>query len=81
MAMSKEERLARKLERKAQDERLRAATEKSKAIVATGKCPQCESPLRRNLAITGWFQCAQFGADGFRADSSKPACSFQCFTS
>jgi len=53
---------------------------KAQAIVATGKCPDCGSPLRRNLALTGWFQCSQHGADGFRADSSKPSCSFQTFT-
>lgn len=50
------------------------------AVVKSGKCPQCGSGLRRNLALSGWWQCAQFGAEGFRADSSKPACSFQTFT-
>lgn len=50
------------------------------AIVATGKCPDCGAPLRRNLALTGWWQCSQLGADGFRADSSKPSCSWQGFT-
>lgn len=51
----------------------------SRVIVQSGHCPQCGSTLRRNLALTGWYQCAQFGADGFRADSTKPACSFQIF--
>ena len=50
------------------------------AIVQTGKCPQCGSKLRRNLALTGWWQCEQYGAEGFRKDASKPSCSFQCFT-
>lgn len=35
---------------------------------------------RRNSSLAGWWQCAQFGAVGFRADSSKPACSWQTFT-
>lgn len=50
------------------------------AIVATGCCPKCGAGLRRNLSLTGWWQCDQFGADGFRADSSKPPCHFQGFT-
>jgi hypothetical protein len=52
----------------------------NQAVVATGKCPQCGSPLRRNLAILGWWQCSQYGAVGFRADPDRPACSFQTFT-
>lgn len=53
---------------------------KQVAIVQTGKCPQCGAPLRRNLALAGWWQCSQYGADGFRKDNSKPSCSFQTFT-
>jgi hypothetical protein len=52
----------------------------AQAIVATGKCPQCGAKLRRNLALAGWFQCSQFGAEGFRADAARPSCSFQTFT-
>jgi len=50
------------------------------AIVQTGACPDCGRPLRRNLALTGWWQCSQHGAEGFRADPSQPACEFQTFT-
>jgi hypothetical protein len=50
------------------------------AIVKTGKCPDCGCGLRRNLALTGWWQCEQYGAPGFRKDASKPSCSFQIFT-
>lgn len=49
-------------------------------IVATGKCPDCGASLRRNLALRGWWQCEQFGAVGFRADSTRAACGFQTFT-
>lgn len=42
-------------------------------------CPQCGAKLRRNLSLTGWWQCGQYGSDGFRADNSKPQCSFQGF--
>ena len=49
-------------------------------IVKTGKCPKCGAPLRRNWSLTGWYQCSQYGAEGFRADASKPQCGFQCFT-
>jgi hypothetical protein len=43
-------------------------------------CPTCKGAVRINLALTGWVQCAQYGAAGFRADSSKPACGWQGFT-
>jgi len=51
----------------------------NRAEIADGKCPRCGRGLRRNLAITGWIQCEQFGAEGFRADDSQPSCSFQTF--
>ncbi len=51
------------------------------AVVASGACPQCGSGLRRNLALTGWWQCEQYGAPGFRRDASRPACEWQGFTS
>ena len=31
-------------------------------------------------ALTGWYQCSQFGADTHRADPSQPACDFQTST-
>lgn len=59
-----------------QEERIAAAV----AIVQGGKCPYCGAGLRRNLALTGWWQCRQFGAVGFRENADKPSCSFQTFT-
>ena len=50
------------------------------AVVSSNCCPQCGSGIRRNLALTGWYQCEQYGAEGFRKDSTKPSCSFQTFT-
>lgn len=50
------------------------------AIVASGCCPKCGAGLVRNWALTGWWQCGQYGAVGFRKDNSKPACSWQGFT-
>lgn len=61
-------------------ERREAYLKEARAVVATGRCPDCGSPLRRNLALKGWWQCSQYGADGFRADSTKPACNFQTMT-
>lgn len=49
-------------------------------IVSGGRCPDCGEDLKRNLALSGWWQCVQFGAEGFRKDSSLPACDFQIFT-
>ena len=46
-----------------------------------GQCPMCGRGVRRNWSITGWIQCEQFGAVGFRADGSMPSCSWQGFTS
>jgi uncharacterized protein (DUF983 family) len=66
--------------RKQRQDEINKRTAEAIAIVQTGRCPQCGSGLRRNLALTGWYQCSQYGAVGFRADDSKPSCSFQCFT-
>lgn len=46
------------------------------AQIQSGRCPNCGQPIRRNLAITDWFQCAGYGAEGFRDAGSKP-CSWQ----
>lgn len=79
--MTRKEKIAetrkRNLESKA---RLEKAQAEMRAIWATGHCPRCGAGLVRNLALTGWIQCEQFGADGFRKDSSKAACLFQGFT-
>lgn len=66
--------------RKASMERIARAQAETRAVVATGKCPYCASGLSRNLSLTGWWQCEQYGAEGFRKDSSKPSCSWQGFT-
>lgn len=57
-----------------------AARAEARAIVATGKCPACGRPLRRNLSLAGWWQCSQLGAETHRADPSLPSCNFQTFT-
>ena len=79
--MTKQERAARKAARAASAARIATAQEETRRVVAAGRCPLCGSGLRRNLALTGWYQCAQFGADGFRADSTRPACGWQGFVS
>jgi hypothetical protein len=75
-----EQKRARRRERLEQQASLERAYQETIEIVRKGKCPQCGGPLRRNLAISGWWQCAQYGAVGFRQDASKPACSWQGFT-
>jgi hypothetical protein len=45
------------------------------AIVAAGKCPQFGAGLKRNNALTGWWQCATTGI------GQPNKCGFQCFTS
>lgn len=49
-------------------------------IVKSGKCPDCGRGLRRNMALSGWWQCVQYGAVGFRAEADKPSCNWQGFT-
>lgn len=66
--------------RKAAQQRIEAAQAAARIIVQNGTCPDCGAPLRRNLSITGWWQCEQYGAIGWRKDANKPPCSFQCFT-
>jgi hypothetical protein len=69
-----------KMNRKQRQAEIEARIAQAIEIVKTGKCPQCGSALRRNNALTGWWQCEQYGSDGFRKDDSKPSCSFQTFT-
>jgi ribosomal protein L37AE/L43A len=80
MAFSKSERAARKAERVASAARTAAAQAETRSHVAADKCPQCGRKLRQNLAITGWWQCSQYGAVEFRVDSAAPSCSWQGFT-
>jgi ribosomal protein L37AE/L43A len=60
--------------------RIKKAQEEMRAHVARGTCPSCNAPLRRNLSLAGWWQCAQLGSEQFRLEPSKPSCSFQGFT-
>ena len=69
-----------KAEREEMDRRIAEAQQAARAVVAANCCPQCGRKVRRNLAITGWVQCVQYGAVGFRADSAAPSCSWQGFT-
>jgi ribosomal protein L37AE/L43A len=65
--------------RAAEQAKRKARLAEARAVVAADKCPRCGRPLRRNLALTGWWQCSQYGAEGFRADASQPSCDFQIF--
>lgn len=69
-----------KLNRKQRLAEINARIAQAIEIVKTGKCPQCGSGLRRNLSLTGWWQCEQYGSVGFRKDDNKADCSFQTFT-
>ena len=78
--MTKPERAARRAERTAQVERIRAAHAQAVAEVATGRCPSCGAGIHRNMSLTGWWQCDRFGAPGFRRDPNGPSCNWQVFT-
>lgn len=62
------------------DKAIRAAEQETARIVASGICPSCGSQIKRNLALSGWYQCVQFGAVGFRREANKPQCNWQGFT-
>jgi uncharacterized protein (DUF983 family) len=62
------------------EKKMAASYEAARKVVATGCCPQCGAGLTRNLSLTGWWQCEQYGAVGFRKHTDLPSCSFQCFT-
>ena len=52
------------------------------AVVERGTCPHCHAPLIRNLALTGWWQCAGYADLAMRRPEYRdlPKCSFQTFT-
>lgn len=66
--------------KKCSTERRNKAHAETQAVVTSGICPQCGSKIRRNLSLTGWYQCEQFGAETHRKDPNKPSCSWQGFT-
>lgn len=68
-------------EKKEHEERMRKIHEENMAIVQTGKCPRCGQPLKRNLALTGWWQCVCYASLPMRDPKYKdlPSCDFQCF--
>jgi hypothetical protein len=84
MAMTLQEKRARRAERKASEERMKKSKEEAIEYVKRGTCPVCGEKLYRNLALTGWWVCGSRGEDGFRRDGKtsveKPSCYFQCFT-
>jgi hypothetical protein len=67
------------LERSAADRARTLATNAEIVKAQTCGCPCCGATIRRNSSLSGWWQCSQFGAEGFRADASKPPCSWQLF--
>lgn len=79
--MNSTERAARKTARIASAARIATAHAETCAVVESGKCPLCGGKPRRNLSLTGWYQCEQFGAVGFRKDATKPSCDWQGFAS
>lgn len=52
----------------------------ARAIVATGRCPQCGSAIHRNTSMAGWWMCAQGGAACVRVRPEDPPCPWQTFT-
>lgn len=76
----KTERETLKANRKATEDRIAKAKAETRAVVASGVCPLCGGKPKRNMSLTGWWQCEQFGAENFRKDATKPSCAWQGFT-
>lgn len=64
----------------ASNARIAEAQAETRRVVATGCCPQCGRGLRRNLSLTGWWQCSQFGSEAFRIEPTQAPCNWQGFT-
>ena len=75
-------RKARAAARKLEAQKREASYAEAERIVATGKCPDCGNELIRNLALTGWWQCAGYASPGFRkpGHENDAKCGFQIFT-
>ena len=69
-----------KLERKLNADRLAAHRAAVTAAAMANQCPRCGRAVKFNRSMAGWVQCSQFGAVGFRADSTAPSCDWQGFT-
>lgn len=67
------------LERVAKDRAKTLAQNEEITKAIQDGCPCCGRKIKRNLSLTGWWQCSQFGAVGFRVDSTQPACNWQAF--
>jgi hypothetical protein len=67
--------------RVAAENRMAAARLVAQTALTLNECPHCRGPVRQNIALTGWVQCAQFGPEEFRAEPGRPACDWQGFTS
>lgn len=80
MTMTKQERAEKKRLAAECEARIQVAHEVARNALMKNCCPTCGKGTVRNLALTGWVQCEQYGAQGFRKDSSAPACSWQGFT-
>ena len=75
---TRSEKKAEQIAHKSRMDRLRAEVQ---SVVDTGICPCCGAKLRRNISLSGWWQCEQYGSEGFRKNSALPACSWQGFVS
>jgi hypothetical protein len=64
----------------ASNERIAKAQAEAQDALRSNCCPTCGRKVTRNLSITGWVQCSQFGAVGFRADANAAPCGWQGFT-
>ena len=59
--------------------RMESANKEADKAFRENRCPSCAETVKLNLSLTGWVQCVQFGAEGFRKDATRPSCNWQGF--
>jgi hypothetical protein len=64
----------------ASNARIAKSQAEAQGALQANRCPACGCGVTRNLSITGWVQCEQFGAPQFRKRPTDAPCNWQGFT-
>jgi hypothetical protein len=71
-----------KAQREAQAARIAAVHAEAEQALRDNTCPDCGSPVSRNLSLHGWVQCVAYPCDQMRQPQYRhlPKCEWQGFT-
>lgn len=60
--------------------RMEGFKNEAQKIIDIGRCPECGDSIERNMALSGWWQCANFGQRKMRNGRADNAdCGWQAF--